>query len=341
MKIFDKGDTGVHQDINILEENLLYCGSAEFFNYFNDFDDGACFDEQEYSEDYRLADSHEKFRKYICTHKDVINSVSMYMEIWSRHVKNKHLHTLYENKSVEDMLMDYHKRSTPEHIRKWLKNEVFFSIFFLLPHVIKKHYYLSVNSFEDAMQNMSYNVLMAIESFDPRLGTTFVNYLAGYFKAAVSKTFRDTNLIVIPAARRKILKDAVAREQDAEKEPEVSYPKIFMYDDTSNTCTGAFRGLAGSPWEQQEFDETVHNRQLVEWLEEALSRDAGVLTHDERRVLIMHYGLFGESPCTYQEIAKLHKAEGKGHACSRLSQISTQAKKKLRKFFAEMELERY
>lgn len=80
-------------------------------------------------------------------------------------------------------------------------------------------------------------------------------------------------------------------------------------------------------------DERIHNAQLIDWLEEGLSKEAGVLTDDERFVLVHHYGLFGKAPLKYDEIAAIRRRQGRGSACSRISQINTAAVKKMRTYF--------
>ena len=100
------------------------------------------------------------------------------------------------------------------------------------------------------------------------------------------------------------------------------------------------RVYALAPGTEQEIDvdERIHSEQLLGWLEEALSKDSGVLTDDERLVLTHHYGLFGAKQMKYEEIAKIRKAAGRGCACSRISQINTTAIKKVRDFFYDNEV---
>jgi len=116
-------------------------------------------------------------------------------------------------------------------------------------------------------------------------------------------------------------------------------PGYYSYDDGYRSSGQSNVYTTCTP--SEDFDEIVHNIQLVEWLEDSISKECGLLNDDERRVLILHYGLFGTQPQPYKEIAKLRRAEGRGFACSRLSQISTQAKKKLSAYFAEIGLEEY
>ncbi len=97
------------------------------------------------------------------------------------------------------------------------------------------------------------------------------------------------------------------------------------------------RIYAMAPGMEQEVnaDDRMHSAQLIDWLEQALSEKSGVLTPDERLVLIHHYGLFGQPQLKYEEIAKIRKANGRGCACSRISQINTAAIKKVREYFLQ------
>lgn len=296
--------------------------------------------------DEDFAESTESYRA-----KDVVISVSEYNVLRRKHRVNKALFEKYEGFSVEDLLREYHDKKTPKKEKQWLKEEVFLRTFFLLPYVAKKTYHITAAHFDDGMQNMASNLLTAIDKFKPELNYAFVDYLAAYLRAGVTKTFRDVNIVSIPSARRKLLRDAMLRMGSGAEEAvseavaglaiiPVSYPAVPSNYDAIDLHDN--RGThGGGSHERENFDEIVHNLQLTEWLEEALSVGADIVTADERRVLVMHYGLFGHKPHTYKEIATLHKAEGKGHACSRLSQISTQATKKLRAFFRELGVEEY
>ena len=98
--------------------------------------------------------------------------------------------------------------------------------------------------------------------------------------------------------------------------------------------------LAPGTEKNEDIDDQIHQSQLVEWLEEALDKESGVLTDEERFIIIHHYGLFGTKPMIYSEIAEIRKQKGKGCACSRISQINSSAIRKLRKFFEENKVER-
>ncbi len=263
---------------------------------------------------------------------DSVSSVSIYNQIRKKHEKRKDLASIYKKEPVEKLLLDYHCSNIDKKTHDWLRDEIFFRTYFLLPHAIKESYPVTSHVFNDAIQNMSFSVLQAIEKFDPTKGYTFVSYLVGYFKGAFAKTFRDTNVISVPTGRMKILKE---RQKYVKTESFGSSDEIHTYNGVEYTENGNVGML------DIDFDEDLHNKQLVEWLEEALSREAGVITSDERRVLVLRYGLFGHQKEPYRNIAKLRQRDGLGCAFSRLSQIHAKAVGKLKKFFKDRDISEY
>lgn len=279
---------------------------------------------------------------------DVVKSVSRYKQLRERHDRRPDLRELYRNEAVEKLLHDYHYGNGSAQDKAWLRDEIFFRVFFLLPYAARKAYYLSSDIFDDAMQHMSVNLLTAIEHFNPSLGCSLTNYLVGYIKAALTRTFVDTNVVRVPSARRKLLMEILDCSMHRDREGDdavvsldgltnVPLDRVGYYD-WEKINPGLFPSTEEDPLA---FEEILHNRQLVDWLEEAVSAENGLLTEDERRVLVMSYGLFGTREHSYAEIARMRKAEGKGHAHSRLSQIRAKATRKLTEFFAEARLEEY
>jgi len=278
------------------------------------------------------ADTEAKAGKQEVRSVDSVSSVSIHNQARKKHEVRKDLAAMYENAPVEKLLLDYHCGNKDKDTRKWLRDEVFFRTYFLIPHSIKESYPIASHIFNDAMQNMSFAMLQAIEKFDPTKGYTFVNYLAGYFKGAIARTFRDTNVISVPTGRRKLLKE---RQKYIRTESFSSSDEIRTYNGVEYTENGSIGML------EIDFDEDLHNKQLIEWLEEALSAEAQVVTSDERRVLVLRYGLFGHPKEPYRDIAKLRQQDGLGCAFSRLSQIHAKSVGKLKKYFEDRDIDEY
>lgn len=258
-----------------------------------------------------------------------IACVDTYLKIARKYDLNSALVEKYKHVSLEKMITEYQKKRVSEEELSWLRNAVLFKVFFMIPYALKKFFRVPRHLINDATQNLVVKILEAMEVFKPSLGYKFQNYLYGYVFSGIAQTFQDTNIVRLPDSRRKILKEhCECTTQRTE-------------DDQPDSPLPTYHSATSCPADIDDYDEVVHNRQLTDWLQEAMSSEAGLLSADERRVLIMHYGLFGAKQCTYQEIAALHKAEGKGHACSRMSQINTAALKKLRAFFKDAGLEEY
>lgn len=349
-------------------------------------DTAACGDDEEYeenageldecqenmdaSEGYS-GDDADDFNDYEVS-KDAVSSVSIYKKIRERHCR----YPEYNGLSVDRLLYIYHIVETDRKKRAWLRDEIFLRTYFLIPYTIKKSYFMTADLFNDASQNMAISILQAIEAFQPGIGFSFTNYLVGYFRGAIAQSFRETNIVSIPSARRKMLRSVTENSGGTPAHETVSLSGIEnpVADDESGTADAGdepqsvdvemrdsgYAALGNTPatatlfddslayHTQREanshtidFDALLHDIQLVEFLEDAISPEAGVLTDDERRVLVLHNGLFGNKETVYKDIAKLRKAEGKGCAPSRISQIHTSAISKLRGYFNLCGLEEY
>lgn len=297
--------------------------------------------------------------------KDVVSTISEYRRLRRKHdpMLNPHYFEKYGDMPVEDLLLYYHSDDVAPDERTWLREQIYLAVFFLLPYAVRKGYSMRAQIFSDAMQNMSVAVLQAIEMFKPGLGYKFSNYLIGYFRGGITKTVRESVVVSSAPGKKKTFSDGSAYEgsepdsvlksaaqarktladecrRDDEKEDDDCTYENTWYRYARQSGVPPVMPDGDTPvGDPDSMDYKVHNNQLVEWLEEALSREAGVLTEDEARVIILHYGLFGNRPHIYPEIAEIRKAEGRGCACSRISQINTHAISKLRKWFEDRNIE--
>lgn len=291
--------------------------------------------------------------------KDVVSTISEYRRLRKKHdpLLNPYYFEKYGDMTVEDLLLYYHSGDVAADERAWLREQIYLAVFFLLPYAVRKGYSMRAQIFSDAMQNMSVAVLQAIEMFKPGLGYKFSNYLIGYFRGGITKTVRESVVVSSSPAKKKtpdstdpssVVKSAAqARKKlveegrgDDETEGDENEYENTWYRYARQSGVPPVMPDGDTPvGDPDSMDYKVHNNQLVEWLEEALSREAGVLTEDEARVIILHYGLFGNRPHIYPEIAEIRKAEGRGCACSRISQINTHAIAKLRKWFEDRDIE--
>ncbi len=232
--------------------------------------------------------------------------------------------------SNEELLKLYHGGELNQEEREWIKAELYIRVFFILPYAVKKAYHILGPMFNDAMQNMSLCILQAIENFDPHKGPTFVNYLAGYLKSGLFKTFRDAHTVRVPFAKRKTKGEEYSLVDEPAKETQIQPTKSKTMD-IATICID----------EAAHFDEQLHNAELVTALRDALSKETDLLDAEERRVLIMHYGLFGSERQSYRVISRMRRAEGRGYAYSRISQIHAKAIGKLRQYFEKNKIEEF
>lgn len=259
---------------------------------------------------------------------DAVSAVSEYYHLRKKHDARTSWRKQYGEMTKEELFHAMRQDCISEEERLWLRDEIFFQVFFLLPSVVKKNYRISSHLFNDMMQNMSHMLLVAINMFDPTKGFKFTSYLAGYLKSGMTRAFRDTNVVSVPTGRRKMLQEMQAKLEASPNEI-VSYTGI-EYDNN---------GSAGSP--KINFEELVHNKELEEWLEDAVSREAGLCSDDERMILTLHYGLFGSEKKSYREIAEIRKKGGRSSSFSRISQIHARALEKLRQYFMERHIEEF
>ena len=330
--------------------NTSACGDGEGYEELDECPDNVGTDEG------YTCDDADDFNDYEVS-KDAVSSVSIYKKIRERHCR----YPEYNGLSVDRLLYIYHIVETDRKKRAWLRDEIFLRTYFLIPYTIKKSYFMTADLFNDASQNMAISILQAIEAFQPGIGFSFTNYLVGYFRGAIAQSFRETNIVSIPSARRKMLRSVTENSGGTPAHETVSLSGIEnpVADDESGTADAgdepqsvdvemrdsddslAYHTQREANSHTIDFDALLHDIQLVEFLEDAISPEAGVLTDDERRVLVLHNGLFGNKETVYKDIAKLRKAEGKGCAPSRISQIHTSAISKLRGYFNLCGLEEY
>lgn len=242
----------------------------------------------------------------------------------------------------------------PEKCREII-NEIVLRVFFLLPHHAKKHagklfMRLPHSVFEDAVQNMSLNVLTAIAKFDPSRGTKFSNYLLMYLRDGLYKAIKQCNVITPSAVREKTAD--LLEFSDEDDDGMERHDSLTKYN--NNVVPGAINVVRG----QVEFDDgtvagvdgsyltdtpdsinSLYIDEVNAWLRFALDPENGVLTEDEAVTLRHHFGVFGCAKLRLKDIADMRKAKGKGHAATRIFQIEKEAIRKLRAYFDEVGLD--
>lgn len=257
----------------------------------------------------------------------VITNINTYIKARKHQSINHQLYTKYGKMSVEDLITVYKDDTTPEDTKQYLLELLYLKLFFYFPSFLsKKKYNLTMPLYDEALQNISSHILEAIKRFDPSKGTSFLAYAYGDLTAAMAQTFKETNIVRLPPGSTYKECEVVPSTENSDISPDtILVSKAILFSDVGYS-------------DMVDYDTDLHNKQLVEWLEEALSSEADVLTDDERMVVVLHNGLFGNEPMVYADIAALRKSLGRGCSRSRISQIHTKALNKLKKWFADMNL---
>lgn len=298
----------------------------------------------------------------------VVFSIGAFKRAQSHNKQNSFFEEKYKDKTIEQLIKIYKEENIPDSEKQWLLTTIYLKVFYLFPHMIKQHkYYLNATLFDEAMQNMSLVFLNAIRRFNPNYGKKFIYYFVGDMLSAMRKTFMDSNIVKLPSTRYKKKKSQQYLVEEAQP-ADITEEKEEKNDPVYNYISEAGRGLADTVTDddpqpvndaasdistdrvlvsksviysdmhyQSPYDihTDVYHRELKDWLEEALSKESGVLTEDERMVVILHNGLFGNKAHIYNEISRIRKQQGKGYARSRISQIHTQAITKLTEWLKE------
>lgn len=211
--------------------NTSACGDGEGYEEgYEELDE--CPENVGTDEGYTCDDA-DDFNDYEVS-KDAVSSVSIYKKIRERHCR----YPEYNGLSVDRLLYIYHIVETDRKKRAWLRDEIFLRTYFLIPYTIKKSYFMTADLFNDASQNMAISILQAIEAFQPGIGFSFTNYLVGYFRGAIAQSFRETNIVSIPSARRKMLRSITENSGGTPAHETVSLSGIEnpVADDESGTA---------------------------------------------------------------------------------------------------------
>lgn len=275
-----------------------------------------------------------------------VSMIENYRRSHRNHPKYKEYWRKYKDKSVEELTAEYKKAENKE-LKDWLLTEIYLRIYFLLPYIAKVHHYVMPGHlFDDLLQNGSIAILKAIRRFDPSRGTSLVDYMLGDLQSGISKTFRSNCVVTIPAhCKMSIKEEPEIRKKSPEGEissyidstgtdlenvndedtapPDIATDRIISITQRSNEL--------GMPASTVEYDDEVYKNQRIEMLEEAVN--SGILTEDEKMVVVLRNGLFGNRPMVSREIAAMRPPNKRGWSRSRISQIHSKAIGKLKEWF--------
>jgi DNA-directed RNA polymerase sigma subunit (sigma70/sigma32) len=256
----------------------------------------------------------------------------------------------------------YHSPCTPEEDRIYYRDCVILNLFFLLPYVLSPKR-LRAPVFDEALQNMVLNLMVAIDRFKPERGTRFVSFIPGYLKEAIDISIRDDCVVTVPkAVRRAALKKELAqvevtppeeesREDILEGElPPHAYSDLDEEADTAPLWTRQVqtKGSSFDPLESEVYEqdgdsaglETLLIRtEYLRLLEFVLSPECDILSQKERTVLIYRFGVFGAPRLTLEQVSEMFLSLGWQSTKEWIFQLQRRALGKVRGFFSNLELE--
>ena len=165
----------------------------------------------------------------------------------------------------------------------------------LVAHIMKK-YYAQVSDQEDLISIGTIGLIKGITTFDASKGARLATYAARCVENEILMYFR---------AQRKSSQD------------------VSLSDYIETGTDGAALSLIDVVGEEEDLLEKIGNREAVKQLCKAGREE---LTDQERQVIILRYGLFGQEPRRQREVAQIT-----GISRSYVSRIEKRALEKLRK----------
>ncbi len=169
----------------------------------------------------------------------------------------------------------------------------------LVAHILKKYYVNSADQ-EDLISIGTIGLLKGVTTFDPSKGARLATYAARCVENEILMYFR---------AQKKSSQD------------------LSLSDCIETGTDGAALSLMDVVGEDVDLLENITSRERIRELTEAVD---SCLTEQERRVILLRYGLGGAQPCRQREVA-----QRLGISRSYVSRIEKRALEKLRRALEE------
>lgn len=257
---------------------------------------------------------------------------------------------------LKEWLEEFHSPDVTLERKKELQDSVVHSVYFLFPYFLKGRYAPSVSP-DDIVQIMVINTIEAMHNFCPDRNTKFTSYLIGYLKNAISKAYKDTQIVRNPSYSRKESlaslenmacgKPAIeggakptAEEIDrASTKLQTVFPDLLYLEDNPFDVT-AKEGAVGSDCQCNSCNAEVSllKSEQIHLLAYFLTPNCALLTTREKVVIRHRFGIFGQEKLTLLEVAHQFRARGWNATKEWIHQIEKKALLKIQEAFRSQNL---
>lgn len=280
-----------------------------------------------------------------------------------------HSSTALRESALLQWAQEYQDPHSPPHVQARALEGIIYNTFFLYAHVLKNRGF-AADQFDDGLQNMTICVIEALPNFDLSRSTKLTSYLACYFREAVDRTVRESSVVRVPKQVRRQNAQRLRKMRSEglfPSEPEIRDPELESFQGETTTeideelrhsqtgstdapevpndlaiigpsgaqrHPGVFGDINALP-QVADFDveKIVAHRQLVHFLEKAMTTDAAGLNEREKKVIAHRWGIFGAPKHTLQEISEQFKVFGWRGTKEWVHQLQLRATKKLHAYF--------
>ena len=264
---------------------------------------------------------------------------------------------LEREEAIHAWLVEYHDHSLSDDHRFYCRDCVVFNVFYLFPYILSTKK-IRFALFDEMIQQLVENTLIAIEKFDPSRGHKLTSYLTGYIKDAIATCLAQDSIVRVPVSARKKQIQALKRERIAagrmtpEQADTLQNPDSIDLEDTDDSTRmnnqDFFKVQAHSVVSTDYLNKVtksatynieevptpesiLEDAEFLEVLEYAVSSD-DILTEREKVVITYRYGIFGAPKSTLKEVSDMFQAQKWNGTVEWIFQLEKRALRNIRTF---------